>query len=49
MRTLLKGGPLGAFLLSFCLVLSLGSTGCRSFLRDQAMKDYPVKIHPGDK
>jgi hypothetical protein len=32
------------WLLPLSLVLSLGSTGCRSFLREQAMKDYPVKI-----
>jgi hypothetical protein len=30
--------------LGLALGLSLSSTGCRSFLRDQAMKDYPVKI-----
>ena len=46
MRTILKGGPLGAFLLLPWLALTLGSMGCRSFLRDQAMKDYPVKIQP---
>jgi hypothetical protein len=28
------------------LVLSFSSTGCRSFLRNQAMKDYPVKTRP---
>ena len=35
-------------LLSLSLVLSLSSTGCRSFLAGQAMKTYPVKIKPVD-
>ena len=35
-------------LLLVSLVLSLGSTGCSSFLRTQGMKDYQVKIKPAD-
>src|SRR5438128_1127972 len=34
--------------LSLSLVLSFGSTGCRSFLAEHAMKTYPVKIKPVD-
>lgn len=34
------------WLLSLSLVLSLSSTGCRSFLAGQAMKAYPVKSKP---
>lgn len=36
------------WLLALVLVLSLSSTGCRSFLRNQAMKDFPVKTSPVD-
>ncbi len=35
-------------LVALGLALSLASTGCRSFLRDQAMKDFPVKASPVD-
>jgi hypothetical protein len=34
--------------LSLSLALSLGSTGCRSFLAGQAMKTYSVSIKPTD-
>src|SRR2546422_6424409 len=34
--------------LSLSLLLSFGSTGCRSFLAEHAMKTYPVKIKPVD-
>lgn len=36
------------WLLTLSFVLSLSSTGCRSLLRAQVMKDYPVKIKPVD-
>src|SRR6266850_1255631 len=45
MRTILMPRTLGIFL---SLVLSLSSTGCRSFLRSKAMKNYAVKIKPVD-
>ncbi len=35
-------------LLALSLVLALCSTGCRSFLAQQAMKAYPAKIKPVD-
>src|ERR1041384_36876 len=39
-----------AFLSAFVVgVLSLGSTGCRSFLAAQVMKTYPAKIKPADR
>ncbi len=37
------------WLWSLSLVLSFGSTGCRSFLAEDAMKTCPVKIKPGDR
>ncbi len=42
----LKASVFLTVVLSLSFVLSLSSTGCRSFLRDQAMKDYTVKIKP---
>ena len=36
------------FLITLNLLLSLSSTGCRSFLANQGMKNYPVKAKPVD-
>jgi hypothetical protein len=37
------------WLLLLSVVLSFGSTGCRSFLAEHAMKTYPAKIKPADQ
>ena len=45
MTTILKPSVRCALLL-LCAELILASTGCRSFLAGQAMKNYPLKIEP---